>query len=51
MAAEEIGLIAAERQLVLYELTPQHTSLEQAYMDLTRDEGEYRANVEGVLAA
>ena len=51
MAAEEIGLIAAERQIVLYELTPQHASLEQAYMDLTRDEGEYRANVEGVLAA
>jgi ABC-2 type transport system ATP-binding protein len=51
MAAEEIGLIAAERQLVLYELTPQHASLEQAYMDLTRDEAEYDANTQGRLAA
>jgi ABC-2 type transport system ATP-binding protein len=51
MAAEEIGLIAAERQIVLYELTPQHASLEQAYMDLTRDEAEYHANTQGLLAA
>ena len=51
MAAEEIGLIAAERQIVLYELTPHHASLEQAYMDLTRDETEYRADTQGVLAA
>jgi len=51
MAAEEIGLIAAERQIVLYELTPHHASLEQAYMDLTRDEAEYRADTQGLLAA
>jgi len=51
MAAEEIGLIAAERQIVLYELTPHHASLEQAYMDLTRDETEYRADTQGALAA
>jgi len=51
MAAEEIGLIAAERQIVLYELTPHHASLEQAYMDLTRDEAEYRADTQGALAA
>jgi ABC-2 type transport system ATP-binding protein len=51
VAAEEIGLIAAERQIVLYELTPHQASLEQAYMDLTRDEAEYRANTQGVLAA
>jgi len=51
MAADEIGLIAAERQIVLYELTPHHASLEQAYMDLTRDEAEYRADTQGALAA
>ena len=51
MAADEIGLIAAERQIVLYELTPHHASLEQAYMDLTRDEAEYRADTQGVIAA
>jgi ABC-2 type transport system ATP-binding protein len=51
MAADEIGLIASERQIVLYELTPHHASLEQAYIDLTRDETEYRADTQGVLAA
>jgi hypothetical protein len=35
--AAEIGVIAAERQIVLYELAPHHASLEQAYMDPTRD--------------
>jgi ABC-2 type transport system ATP-binding protein len=51
MGAEQIGLIAAERQIVLYELTPHQASLEQAYMDLTRDEAEYRTDTQGVLAA
>ena len=51
MSAEQIGVIAAERQIVLYELTPHHASLEQAYMDLTRDEAEYRADTQGLLAA
>jgi ABC-2 type transport system ATP-binding protein len=51
VAAEQIGVIAAEHQFVLYELTPQRASLEQAYLDLTRDEAEYRANARGALAA
>jgi ABC-2 type transport system ATP-binding protein len=51
MTAERIGVIAAEHQIVLYELTPRRASLEQAYMDLTRDEAEYRANAQGALAA
>ena len=50
MSAEQIGVIAAERQIVLYELTPHHASLEQAYLDLTRGEAEYRADTQGVLA-
>jgi ABC-2 type transport system ATP-binding protein len=28
---------------VLHELTPQQVSLEEAFMDLTRDEVEYKA--------
>jgi ABC-2 type transport system ATP-binding protein len=51
ITAEQIGVIAAEHQIVLYELTPQRASLEQAYMDLTRDEAEYRASAQGGIAA
>jgi ABC-2 type transport system ATP-binding protein len=51
VTAEQIGVIAAEHRIVLYELTPQRASLEQAYLDLTRDEAEYRANAQGALAA
>ncbi|MFC9432130.1 ABC transporter ATP-binding protein, partial [Streptomyces sp. NPDC056987] len=38
-----IGRIAAENAIPLTELTPQAASLEQAFMDLTRDTVEYRA--------
>jgi ABC-2 type transport system ATP-binding protein len=40
--AERIGAAAAAARLVLHELTPQRASLEQAYMELTRDAVEYR---------
>jgi ABC-2 type transport system ATP-binding protein len=36
--AEPIGELAAARGFVLHELVPQRASLEQAYMELTRDE-------------
>jgi ABC-2 type transport system ATP-binding protein len=29
---------------VLHELTPQHASLEEAFMELTRDEVEFRGD-------
>ena len=51
MTSEQIGVIAAEHQIVLYELTPQRASLEQAYMDLTRGVAEYRANTPRARAA
>ncbi|MEV7871900.1 ABC transporter ATP-binding protein [Streptomyces sp. NPDC088124] len=38
-----IGRIAAENAIPLTELTPQAASLEQAFMDLTRDTVEYQA--------
>jgi ABC-2 type transport system ATP-binding protein len=41
MAAEEIGRVAAAAGVVLYELTPLRTSLEEAFMELTRDSVEY----------
>jgi len=42
--AERIGELAAQRQWVLYELTPRRASLEDAYMRLTGDSVEYRTN-------
>ncbi|MFF7983667.1 ABC transporter ATP-binding protein [Streptomyces sp. NPDC007901] len=41
--AREIGTIAAQHGVPLYELTPQAVSLETAFMDLTRDVVEYQS--------
>ena len=38
-----IGALALRHGVVLHELTPQQASLEQAFMDLTRDDVEFRA--------
>ena len=43
LTAEEIGEVAAARGLVLHELTPIQASLEDAFMDLTRDTVEFKA--------
>jgi ABC-2 type transport system ATP-binding protein len=43
LTAEQIGRAAARNGFELHELTPEKTSLEEAFMDLTRDETEYRA--------
>jgi ABC-2 type transport system ATP-binding protein len=42
LTAEQIGHIAASHGIVLSELTPQTASLEEAFMELTHDEVEYR---------
>jgi ABC-2 type transport system ATP-binding protein len=42
LAAEQIADLAVERRMALHELAPQRASLEQAYMELTRDAVEYR---------
>ncbi len=39
--SEHIGELAAERGIVLHELTPQMASLEEAFMELTRDAVEF----------
>ncbi|KUN85621.1 ABC transporter ATP-binding protein [Streptomyces griseoruber] len=41
--AREIGAIAAQHGVPLYELTPQSVSLEAAFMELTRDVVEYQS--------
>jgi ABC-2 type transport system ATP-binding protein len=42
LTAAQIGDIAATHRLSLHELTPQQASLEDAFMDLTRDEIEFK---------
>jgi ABC-2 type transport system ATP-binding protein len=43
LPAPRIGELAARADLVLHELTPQLASLEEAFMELTRDSVEYGA--------
>jgi ABC-2 type transport system ATP-binding protein len=40
---EQIGTLAAERGIVLYELTVEQASLEQAFMELTQQDVEFHA--------
>ena len=41
LSAEQIGQIAFDAGVVLFELTPQRASLEDVFMDLTADAVEY----------
>jgi ABC-2 type transport system ATP-binding protein len=43
LEAPVIGQLAAEGGVVLYELTPQEVSLEEAFMELTQDSVEFHA--------
>jgi ABC-2 type transport system ATP-binding protein len=51
LSAEQVGEIAAANKIVLYELTPVQASLEEAFMELTRDEVEYKTVENVELAA
>ena len=44
ITAAAIGDLASAQGIVLHELSPQDASLEEAYLDLTRDSVEYRAD-------
>jgi ABC-2 type transport system ATP-binding protein len=46
LTAAQIGDAAAEHGIALHELTPQQASLEEAFMDLTRDDVEFKTNAE-----
>jgi ABC-2 type transport system ATP-binding protein len=41
LSSAEIGKVAADAQIALIELTPQQASLEEAFMELTRDAVEF----------
>jgi ABC-2 type transport system ATP-binding protein len=45
LTGEQIGEIALAARIVISELTPQQASLEEAFMSLTGESVEYRANV------
>ena len=42
LTAQQIGETALRHGIVLHELTPQQASLEEAFMDLTRDDVEFK---------
>jgi ABC-2 type transport system ATP-binding protein len=46
LTAEQVGETAARSRLVLHELTPQQVTLEEAFMDITQGEVEYKAHAE-----
>jgi ABC-2 type transport system ATP-binding protein len=48
--SETVGRVAYEHGILLYELVPHTASLEEAFMELTRDDVEYRASVPAGLA-
>jgi ABC-2 type transport system ATP-binding protein len=51
VAIESIGEIAAANRVVLHELSPQLASLEEAYMELTQDSVEYRADADDLAVS
>ena len=50
LTPEQVGETAAGAGIVLHELTPQQASLEEAFMNLTRDELEFAAELEEAVA-
>jgi len=46
LTPQQVGETAAAHGVVLHELTPLHASLEEAFMDLTRDELEFKTSDE-----
>jgi ABC-2 type transport system ATP-binding protein len=51
LAAEDIATLALAHQILVYELTPVHPSLEDAYLALTRDDIEYQPAVPATVPA
>jgi ABC-2 type transport system ATP-binding protein len=49
--SETVGRIAAEHGVMLFELVPRTASLEEAFMDLTRDDVEYRGGAAELVGA
>ena len=50
LSSDRIGIIAGEARINLFELAPQQASLEEAFMDLTRDAVEFHGATEATHA-
>jgi ABC-2 type transport system ATP-binding protein len=50
MHARDIGILAGSARIILHELSPRSASLEEAFMELTRNASEYRAGGEHAVA-
>jgi ABC-2 type transport system ATP-binding protein len=50
LTAAQVGEAAAKARIALHELTPQQASLEEAFMNLTRDEVEFATEMETAAA-
>jgi ABC-2 type transport system ATP-binding protein len=50
LTAQQVGEAAASAGITLHELTPQQASLEEAFMNLTREELEFAAEIEEAAA-
>ena len=50
LSTEQVGELAAKNQVVLHELTPQEASLEEAFMELTREEVEFHAHADRIAS-
>jgi ABC-2 type transport system ATP-binding protein len=50
LTPEGIGDLARDHHIAIYELTPEHASLEEAFMEMTADAVEYHGN-QGAIAA
>ena len=51
LTSEQLGTLASAHGIVLYELTPLQASLEEAFMELTRDEREFAVHAPEEVAA
>ena len=51
LTAHQIGAVAFEHGIAVYELTPQTVSLEQAFMAMTGDEVEYHGSTKTLAAS
>jgi ABC-2 type transport system ATP-binding protein len=50
--SDAVGIVAAEHGLTLFELVPHRASLEEAFMELTRDEVEFHGHTaDGLIGA
>lgn len=47
---DEVGKLAFKSGITILELTPQNASLEEAFLELTAESQEYRADVKGALS-